>query len=170
VRDRRLINVESQGEVAHAHLVVGARKGRQNRYSGGITKRFEQRRLVGQVAIIDRRFGTAPLYRHISILAIKSANVHVARGCGGNALPVSFPSSGGTPGLTIFDAAPSGEALVGIVVIVVIGLITVYSYLIVVLRRLSTTAVDANGRFGKGPAVVLLQRLSEIRDGSVRTG
>jgi cytochrome bd-type quinol oxidase subunit 2 len=68
--------------------------------------------------------------------------------------PYLIPSSSGAPGLTIFDAAPSGEALVGIVVIVVIGLITVYSYLIVVLRRLSTTAVDANGRFGTGPAAV----------------
>jgi cytochrome d ubiquinol oxidase subunit II len=67
--------------------------------------------------------------------------------------PYLIPSSSSAPGLTIFDAAPSGEALVGIVVIVVIGLITVYSYLILVLRRMFTTAVEDNGRFGKVPDV-----------------
>lgn len=50
--------------------------------------------------------------------------------------PYLIPSSSGSPGLTISDAPPNGGALAGIVAIVAIGLIVVYSYQIAVTRRL----------------------------------
>jgi cytochrome d ubiquinol oxidase subunit II len=50
--------------------------------------------------------------------------------------PYLIPSSSGYPGLTIFEASPNGGALAGIVAIVAIGLIVVYSYQIAVTRRL----------------------------------
>jgi cytochrome d ubiquinol oxidase subunit II len=50
--------------------------------------------------------------------------------------PYLIPSSSGYPGLTIFEASPNGGALAGIVAIVAIGLIVVYSYQIAVTCRL----------------------------------
>lgn len=56
--------------------------------------------------------------------------------------PYLIVSSSRSPGLTIFDAAPSGSTLIVIVMVVAAGLVAVYTYLFVVLRRLGAPTVD----------------------------
>ena len=78
VRDGRLIQLEARGEVADAHFVLSARERCKDRDARGIAERLKDRGFIAQVAVIDRRFWTAPLYRHISILIFESAFVNVA--------------------------------------------------------------------------------------------
>ncbi|MGA2391901.1 MAG: cytochrome d ubiquinol oxidase subunit II [Candidatus Lustribacter sp.] len=85
--------------------------------------------------------------RTVAAFAASSAGIVSLLGAAVATLyPYLIPSSSGYPGLTIFEASPSSGALAGIVAIVAIGLIVVYSYQIAVTRRLLAPSTPSAAR------------------------
>jgi len=56
--------------------------------------------------------------------------------------PYLIVSSSNSPGLTIFDASPYGGTQIGILVVVILGLISVYGYVYYVLRTIKPNLLD----------------------------
>ncbi len=62
MRNRRLVQMEPGRTVANEHLVLGPSERCEDAYARRVRQRFQESRLFVQVAVVDRRLGTAPLY------------------------------------------------------------------------------------------------------------